>query len=250
MHTGSDDLNGDGNLEMHERKGYDYIIFQFPHVGGRSTDMQRQVRANQELLSGFLGAAKGLLRAPAAYAGNCSTQVREQQGKGEEHQQGKIIVTLFDGLPYSLWNIRDLARHAGLMVVRSERFDGKWWAERGYRHARTFGDVRGKGGDGRGGTGVEEEHSGDDDDWSGFSDAEGSGEDDGLGAGYEAQKRQAGTDVVQDGNVSGTGRRPGKWRGEERPARSYIFGLMTSDGSAINSAAKRKKRYDVSDEDE
>ena len=37
------------------------IVFNFPHVGGLSTDVNRQVRANQELLVGFFNAAKGLL---------------------------------------------------------------------------------------------------------------------------------------------------------------------------------------------
>ncbi|KAK5018032.1 hypothetical protein LTR60_001677, partial [Cryomyces antarcticus] len=68
---------------------WDRIVFNFPHVGGKSTDVNRQVRYNQELLVSFFRAALPLLN-PA---------------------NGSIIVTLFDGSPYSLWNIRDLARH-------------------------------------------------------------------------------------------------------------------------------------------
>jgi 25S rRNA (uracil2634-N3)-methyltransferase len=55
-----------------------------------------------------------------------------------------IIVTLFEGAPYDLWNIRDLARHAGLAVEKSFRF--RWDAYPGYKHARTLGVVKGGGG--------------------------------------------------------------------------------------------------------
>jgi 25S rRNA (uracil2634-N3)-methyltransferase len=55
-----------------------------------------------------------------------------------------IIVTLFEGEPYTLWNIRDLGRHSGLEVKRSWRFQAK--AYPGYRHARTLGVVKGGGG--------------------------------------------------------------------------------------------------------
>lgn len=55
-----------------------------------------------------------------------------------------MVVTLFEGEPYTLWNIRDLARHSGLQVVRSFRFD--WQVYPGYRHARTLGNLEGGGG--------------------------------------------------------------------------------------------------------
>jgi 25S rRNA (uracil2634-N3)-methyltransferase len=55
-----------------------------------------------------------------------------------------IVVTLFEREPYTLWNIRDLARHSGLEVKRSWRFQAS--AYPGYRHARTLGIVKGGGG--------------------------------------------------------------------------------------------------------
>ncbi|KAK4177374.1 hypothetical protein QBC36DRAFT_289629 [Triangularia setosa] len=95
------------------------IIFNFPHIGGKSKDVNRQVRANQEMLVGFF--RRGLLHlAP----------------------RGKIIVTLFEGEPYTLWNVRDLGRHAGLEVERSFKFQAG--AYPGYAHARTLGVVRNK----------------------------------------------------------------------------------------------------------
>jgi 25S rRNA (uracil2634-N3)-methyltransferase len=56
---------------------------------------------------------------------------------------GRIIVTLFEGEPYTLWNVRDLARHAGLKVVESWKFD--WSQYPGYSHVRTLGAIEGGG---------------------------------------------------------------------------------------------------------
>lgn len=58
---------------------------------------------------------------------------------------GSIIVTLFEGVPYTLWNIRDLARHCGLAVERSFKFQAS--AYPGYHHARTLGVVKNKKGE-------------------------------------------------------------------------------------------------------
>ena len=107
-----------------------------------------------------------------------------------------IIVTLFESEPYTLWNVKDLARHVGLKVQRSFKFQAS--AYPGYKHARTLGNIEGEMG--------------------------------------------------------------GKWRGEERSARSYIFeagdgvsGGKTRGGSGDAGAGagkKRKKGGDESDSDE
>ncbi|KAL2106983.1 hypothetical protein VUR80DRAFT_5882 [Thermomyces stellatus] len=100
-----------------DKKGaMDRIIFNFPHVGGKSTDVNRQVRYNQELLVSFFRRAEPSL-APG----------------------GTIVVTLFEGEPYTLWNIRDLGRHCGFQLERSFRFQAG--AYPGYAHARTLGVV-------------------------------------------------------------------------------------------------------------
>ena len=58
-------------------------VFNFPHVGGRSTDVNRQVRANQALVVGLLQGAKRVLR-----------------------EGGKVLLTIFEGMPYELWGVR------------------------------------------------------------------------------------------------------------------------------------------------
>lgn len=100
------------------RQPYQTIIFNFPHVGGLSTDVNRQVRHNQSLLVSFFNA----FSTPRTLA-----------------PRGSIVVTIFEGEPYTLWNVRDLARHAGLRVETSFKFRPAEYP--GYRHARTCGTV-------------------------------------------------------------------------------------------------------------
>ena len=59
------------------------------------------------------------------------------------------MVTIFEGEPYDLWNVRDLARHVGLKVERSFKFQAS--AYPGYQHVRTLGNIE----DGRGWKGAD-----------------------------------------------------------------------------------------------
>ncbi|KAF3058854.1 hypothetical protein CFAM422_011868 [Trichoderma lentiforme] len=152
------------------RVPHDRIIFNFPHVGGKSTDVNRQVRYNQELLVSFFQRALASPAAPLA-------------------RGGSIVVTLFESEPYTLWNIRDLGRHAGLQLERSFRFQADSYP--GYHHARTFGVVRNKKG---------EESSG--------------------------------------------------WKGEDRPARSYVFMRKEEIQSQVGKKRKRSGDDSSSDEDD
>ncbi|KAL2823975.1 hypothetical protein BDW59DRAFT_162755 [Aspergillus cavernicola] len=196
---------------------WDMICFNFPHVGGLSTDVNRQVRANQELLVAFFKACVPLLAGRPeevdedaeedevnGWENGTNGSDEDWSGSGSEGdhgdddvvkakderrtEPGQILVTLFEGEPYTLWNIRDLARHAGLRVVTSFRFP--WACYRGYSHARTVGAIESKDG-GRGG-----------------------------------------------------------WRGEDREARMYVFEVKTDDvaSSTRGSTGKRKKRSGETDD--
>lgn len=138
---------------------WDIICFNFPHVGGISTDVNRQVRYNQELLVGFFKACVPLLSIPEPDSGDVDDEDEDDEfesdsesdgetGSTRRTEPGQILVTLFEGEPYTLWNIKELAKHAGLRTVTSFRFP--WASYEGYSHARTLGEVEGKHG-GRGG---------------------------------------------------------------------------------------------------
>lgn len=183
--------------------------------------MNRQVRANQELLVAFFKACVPLLSTSAAPEGENSEvnyydatdsddddssryhtdsddglSEEEEKEKAEirtvPRQSGQIVVTIFEGEPYTLWNIKDLARHAGLTVVTSFRFP--WKSYPGYTHARTLGIVE-----------------------------------------------------------SRSGKAGGGWKGEDRDARTYVFEVKQGDGHRHQSVMvkkKKKRREDSSDEDD
>jgi 25S rRNA (uracil2634-N3)-methyltransferase len=92
----------------------------FPHIGGKSTHLDRQVRDNQQLLQSFFAAAKPLLS-----------------------PRGVIVVTLFEGKHYELWDIKGLARAVGFQTRTSFKFVPEDYP--GYAHARTLGNISGGG---------------------------------------------------------------------------------------------------------
>lgn len=213
----------------HEDDGgpWDIISFNFPHVGGLSTDVNRQVRANQELLVAFFKACVPLLsKTPRkeddqngdddySFESETSESESEEEEDNQDkirtipRQSGQIIVTLFEGEPYTLWNIKDLARHAGLVVVTSFKFPWKSYPR--YSHARTLGIVESR----------SNKKDGDED----------------------ADKR-------------------GGWKGEDREARSYVFevkgeesgqqwrqGQQKKNNQFGGKGNKKRGRGDSSDED-
>ncbi|KAF2259593.1 hypothetical protein CC78DRAFT_620889 [Lojkania enalia] len=135
--------NGEGDT------GWDTIAFMFPHTGGLSTDVNRQVRANQALLVDFF--ASCLHDANPNPAPNPSPRKQMNATQNLKPRKtailkpgGRILVTLFTNPPYTLWNIRDLARHTGLVVRESFKFDFADYP--GYAHVRTLGTLEGGGG--------------------------------------------------------------------------------------------------------
>ncbi|KAK6534830.1 hypothetical protein TWF281_006130 [Arthrobotrys megalospora] len=106
------------SLSSHQ---YNCIIFNFPHVGGLSTHVDRQIRSNQELILSFFNNCIPLL-SPTG---------------GIDDGSGNIVITLFTGKPYDDWNVKELAKSVGLECVRSFKFDGSIYE--GYKHVRTIG---------------------------------------------------------------------------------------------------------------
>ncbi|ANB14066.1 Bmt5p [Sugiyamaella lignohabitans] len=92
---------------------YDMCVFNFPHLGNSIKDQDRNIRQHQELMLSFFKSARHMI--------NPIT--------------GKILVTLFDGEPYSFWNIKQLARSAGYSLHRSGAFE--WDAFPEYNHHLT-----------------------------------------------------------------------------------------------------------------
>lgn len=210
---------------------WDIISFNFPHTGGLSTDVNRQVRANQELLVEFFKSCIPLLsKTPRRDERNHSVdeydtfedQTSEFESESEENQtsgvsekrkiprsSGQIIVTLFEGEPYTLWNIKDLARHAGLSVTTSFKFP--WKSYPGYSHARTLGIVESR------------------------------------------NKTSNGDDTEETDNKP----RGGGWKGEDREARSFVFEVKSDQAqqrqakSILNGKGdSKRKRSNDSSEDE
>ncbi|KAK9473597.1 uncharacterized protein V1510DRAFT_362913 [Dipodascopsis tothii] len=103
-----------GKVKYIRKRKFDCVVFNFPHTGSGITDQDRNILKNQQLLQGFLKAVGPALS-----------------------RKGKVVVTLFEGAPYDLWNLKALAKAAGYVTIRSGAFD--WAAYDGYRHRRTAG---------------------------------------------------------------------------------------------------------------
>ncbi|KAI8901966.1 hypothetical protein BC833DRAFT_575183 [Globomyces pollinis-pini] len=104
-----------------KQKKFDYIIFNFPHVGLGIKDQDQNILANQTLLGAFFLESTNFLTS-------------ESNG---DNQDGQIVVTLKSGLPYDLWDVKQIAKDAGYVLDRSCEFKPDDFP--GYAHRRTIG---------------------------------------------------------------------------------------------------------------
>ncbi|KAF8468861.1 hypothetical protein BDZ91DRAFT_721264 [Kalaharituber pfeilii] len=158
------------------------VVFMFPHVGGLTKDVDRHVRANQELLLNFFHSARKVL----------------------EPKEGVVTMGTFVGKPYEEWGIRALAKAAGFRVRRSGKFE--WGGFPGYGYERTLGNVIAGGKKGKGKKG-------------GLRTGGGEGAECGVGevrGGWSGEKREARMWIfeVNDGTVLNTPKNKNKRKRE------------------------------------
>jgi len=108
------------------------IIFNHPHVGAGIKDQDRNVRTNQQLLVDFFKSAANHVVQPTT-----DNLTKDAHNDAIPVVQGQIIVTLKQGKPYDLWEIRKLASASSLVCLRSWIFSQE--AFPGYEHRRTLG---------------------------------------------------------------------------------------------------------------
>jgi 25S rRNA (uracil2634-N3)-methyltransferase len=128
------------HYKMFRHVRFDKIVFNFPHVGMGIKDMDRNIRANQELLVKFFGSCAALLSATTVES--TSDYKNDDDSDGEtmtikDRKHGQVIVTLKCGEPYDLWDLKALARAQGFACERSFEFNTACYP--GYSHRHTIG---------------------------------------------------------------------------------------------------------------
>ncbi|KAJ3102279.1 hypothetical protein HK100_004393 [Physocladia obscura] len=96
-------------------KRFDFIVFNFPHIGQGIKDQERNIQANQAMLAQFFQSAISFL-----------------------NPSGEIHVSLKDSYPYTAWNIKLLASRAEMSLRQRVPFLPEIMYP-GYVHRRTIG---------------------------------------------------------------------------------------------------------------
>lgn len=135
-------------LKQFKKKKFSRIVFNFPHAGTGDKDEARNVRSNQNLLLSFFRAAVNLLESPAELRARHARDNSEANDlldatkvayRKMAAKVATIDVTIKDCKPYSLWDIKAMAKVAGLGTVQSFQFPLQIYGPLGYRHRRTLG---------------------------------------------------------------------------------------------------------------
>ncbi|KAI0035150.1 hypothetical protein K488DRAFT_76813 [Vararia minispora EC-137] len=159
-------------------KRFDRVVWNFPHTGKGIADQDRNIRANQEILLGFLRTVPTVLaQGPVPRVArprkhksdgdsddnyDCGASDKEQPDPDAGGTRGTVLVTLRNVTPYTEWDLPRLAKNppapekSGVRTnpryiqLRSFAFNRKDWL--GYAHRMTKGDrAHGTGTTGKGG---------------------------------------------------------------------------------------------------
>lgn len=110
----------------------DYIMFNFPHTGRGMKDVDRNIRDHQQLVLGYFKSCNQVFDI-------VNNQIKDDfagySASDDSTNVGKVILSLFDGEPYSSWGVKILGRSEGFRVDRSAKFDWPLYPE--YHHRRT-----------------------------------------------------------------------------------------------------------------
>lgn len=109
-----------------------YIMFNFPHTGLGIKDQDRNIKRHQELMVAFFQNCSRVFDLV-----NVGNKKHNDFGgyNDDDDQNGRILVSLFEGEPYNSWGIKALAKSEEYKVEQSGRFE--WTMFPGYHHKRT-----------------------------------------------------------------------------------------------------------------
>ncbi|AMD20531.1 HDL213Wp [Eremothecium sinecaudum] len=117
------------------------IMFNFPHGGYKIKDQLRNIMMHQNLVFKYFINCQQLLslvnKSVSAKSNRCMAGY-DLERESERRTARNIILALFSGEPYDSWEIKRLARKAGLRLERSNKFE--WENYPRYHHRRTNGE--------------------------------------------------------------------------------------------------------------
>ncbi|KZO94093.1 hypothetical protein CALVIDRAFT_539466 [Calocera viscosa TUFC12733] len=130
--------------------GFSRVVWNFPHAGAGIQDQDRNINVNQQLLLRFFQsvavllstADKGPLSSDTSRGAGEEDSDAEESSKPQSDSAGRVLVTMRESVPYTLWEVPQLAKHPPpghptYQQVRSYAFEPSSYP--GYEHRRTIG---------------------------------------------------------------------------------------------------------------